>query len=278
MHDEMNEVTGGGDTHSRVHVAAVVNAIGKILATASFAVNAAGYADLLAWMGSFGTLTAVGVEGTGSYGAGLCRFLVANNVAVIEVNRPNRQLRRRRGKSDSTDAESAARAVLNGEATGVPKTGDGNVEALRSLRIARRSAVKALTQASNQIRDLIVTAPDGLRDRLVDLSTPARIEVCARMRSGAPTEVGEATKRSLRCLARRRPPNHAQCRPDQPHHSRQPPQHLATPTLTTRTRTHTRHQPCNPIPNLAQHPKSRLTTIGASIPALLQLAQRGCLP
>ncbi len=203
MHDELNEVTGGVDTHSRVHVAAVVNAIGKILATASFAVSAAGYAELLAWMRSFGTLTAVGVEGTGSYGAGLCRFLTANEVVVIEVNRPNRQLRRRRGKSDSTDAESAARAVLNGEATGVPKTGDGNVEALRSLRIARRSAVKALTQASNQIRDLIVTAPDGLRDRLVGLSARARIEVCARMRPGAPTEVGEATKRSLRCLARR---------------------------------------------------------------------------
>jgi transposase len=203
MHDELNEVTGGVDTHALVHVAAVVNAIGKILATASFAVTAAGYAELLAWMRSFGTLKAVGVEGTGSYGAGLCRFLTVNDVTVIEVNRPNRQLRRRRGKSDSTDAESAARAVLNGEANGVPKTSDGNVESLRALRVARRSAVKATTQASNQIRDLITTAPDGLRDRLFGLSTRARIELCARMRPGAVTEVGEATKRSLRCLARR---------------------------------------------------------------------------
>jgi transposase len=128
MHDEQNEVVGGVDTHALVHVAAVVNAIGKILATASFAVTAAGYAELLAWMRSFGTLKAVGVEGTGSYGAGLCRFLIVNDVTVIEVNRANRQLRRRRGKSDSTDAESAARAVLNGEANGVPKTSDGNVE------------------------------------------------------------------------------------------------------------------------------------------------------
>lgn len=203
MQDESKEVTGGVDTHSRVHVGAVVNAIGKILETASFPVTVAGYQQLLAWMHSFGTLTRVGVEGTGSYGAGLCRFLVANDVTVVEVNRPNRQLRRRRGKSDTTDAESAARAALNGEATGVPKTGDGNVEAIRGLRVARRSAVKASTQASNQIRDLIVTAPDALRDRLVELTTAARIEMCARMRPGAVTEPGEATKRSLRCLARR---------------------------------------------------------------------------
>ncbi len=203
MQDNLNEVTGGVDTHSRVHVAAVVNAIGKILATSSFPVTKAGYRALLEWMRSFGTLTAVGVESTGAYGAGLSRFLTANNVPVIEVNRPNRQLRRRRGKSDTTDAESAARAVLNGEATTTPKTGVGNVEAIRALRIARRSAVKASTQASNQIRDLIVTAPDELRDRLVELSTTTRIELCARMRPGAVTEPGEATKRSLRCLARR---------------------------------------------------------------------------
>ena len=203
MQDESKNVTGGVDTHSRVHVGAVVNAIGKILATASFPVTVAGYRQLLAWMRSFGTLARVGVEGTGSYGAGLSRFLVANNVAVVEVNRPNRQLRRRRGKSDTTDAESAARAALNGEATGVPKTGDGNVEAIRGLRVARRSAVKASTQASNQIRDLIVTAPDGIRDRLVELTTATRIEACARMRPGALSDGGEATKRALRCLARR---------------------------------------------------------------------------
>ena len=203
MEDESKDVTGGVDTHSRVHVGAIVNAIGKILATESFPVTVAGYRQLLAWMRSFGTLARVGVEGTGSYGAGLCRFLIANAVAVVEVNRPNRQLRRRRGKSDSTDAESAARAALNGEATGIPKTGDGNVEAIRGLRVARRSAVKASTQASNQIRDLIVTAPDGIRDRLVELTTAARIETCARMRLGALSDGGEATKRALRCLARR---------------------------------------------------------------------------
>jgi transposase len=203
MQQDQIEVTGGVDTHCRVHVGAVVNAVGQILATASFPVTISGYRQLLTWMRSFGLLRCVGVEGTGSYGAGLARFLAENNVTVVEVNRANRQLRRRRGKSDSTDAESAARAALNGEATAIPKSGTGNVEALRCLRIARRSAVKAATQAANQIRDLIVTAPSELRDQLVSLKTAARVEKCARMRPGALTEPGEATKRSLRSLARR---------------------------------------------------------------------------
>lgn len=203
MQEEPTDVTGGVDTHSQVHVAAIVNMIGRILGTASFPATAAGYEQLLAWMRSFGTLVQVGVEGTGSYGAGLFRYLHAEGVAVVEVNRPNRQLRRRHGKSDTTDAVSAACAVLNGDATGTPKLGDGKVEAIRSLRVARRSAMKASTQASNQIRDLIVTAPEGLRERLVKLTSAARIDLCARFRPGTVIEPGEALKRSLRCLARR---------------------------------------------------------------------------
>ena len=139
------DVTGGVDTHSQVHVAAIVNAIGRILGTASFPVSRKGYRDLLDWMRSFGLLNKIGVEGTGSYGAGLTRFLNAERVEIVEVNRPNRQLRRRRGKSDTTDAESAARAALNGEATGTPKSGESTVESIRVLRVARRSAVKAST-------------------------------------------------------------------------------------------------------------------------------------
>lgn len=203
MHDQPDGVTGGVDTHSRIHVAAIVNMVGAILGTASFPATTAGYVELLAWMVTFGTVVGVGVEGTGSYGAGLARYLAANHVNVVEVNRPNRQLRRRRGKSDTTDAESAARAALNGEATALPKTGDGNVEAIRVLRVARRSAVKASTQAANQIRDLIITAPNELREQLINLNTTARIAHCARFRPGAVTEPGEATKQSLRCLARR---------------------------------------------------------------------------
>ena len=110
-------VFGGVDTHKDVHVAAVVDERGKILDTASFEVNAKGYAALTRWLEDFGTLVRVGVEGTGSYGAGLTRHLQAHDVEVVEVNRPNRQLRRQRGKSDTVDAESAARSALNGEAT-----------------------------------------------------------------------------------------------------------------------------------------------------------------
>ena len=105
-------------------------------------------------------LVRVGVEGTGSYGAGLARHLMGEGVVVIEVDRPDRQRRRRRGKSDTVDAEAAARAALNGDTTATPKSGDGQAESVRVLRMVRRSAVEARTQAANQISDLIVTAPD----------------------------------------------------------------------------------------------------------------------
>lgn len=131
MQDNQIDVTGGVDTHGEQHVAAVVDAVGRILGVAEFPATLAGYRRLLAWMRSFGDLARVGVEGTGSYGAGLARYLATEAVAVVEVDRPTRQTRRRRGKSDTTDAEAAARAALNGEATGQPKAGNGTVEAIR---------------------------------------------------------------------------------------------------------------------------------------------------
>lgn len=203
MHDPKRAVTGGVDTHGDRHVAAVVDGVGKILGTEAFPATSAGYRRLLGWMGRFGTVELVGVEGTGAYGAGLARHLRAEGVAVVEVNRPNRQTRRRRGKSDTTDAEAAARSALAGDATATPKTGDGPVEALRALRVARRSALKARTQAANQIRDLVVTSPEQLRAQLRHLRTAGRVEVCARFRPGPASDPVEATKRSLRCLARR---------------------------------------------------------------------------
>ena len=150
-----------------------------------------------------GVVCQVGVEGTGSYGAGLARFLTGEGVEVVEVNRPDRQRRRRRGKSDSTDAEAAARAVLSGDATAVPKTSDGKCEGLRALRIARRSALKARTQAVLQIRDLILTAPDELRAHLEPLSAEERARRCSRLRPGDPSEPVQALKRALRILGRR---------------------------------------------------------------------------
>lgn len=196
-------IYGGVDTHRDVHVAAVVNETGRILDVGSFPATGAGYSRLLAWMRGYGPVVRVGVEGTGSYGAGVARHLEGAGVAVVEVNRPNRQARRRRGKNDTTDAEAAARAALNGEATAAPKAGSGIVESLRVLRVARRSALKARTQAANQIRDLIVTAPDPLRERLRDLDCDGRVAICAGFRPGPQRDPMATTKHTLRLLARR---------------------------------------------------------------------------
>lgn len=203
MDHERVEVTGGVDTHKDVHVAAVIDQVGRILGTRSFPTTRSGYRQLLAWLHGFGSLVCVGLEGTGSYGAGLCRSLVEAGVEVVEVNRPDRQRRRLRGKSDTVDAESAARAALNGEATATPKTRDGLVEGLRALRLARRSAIKARTQAALQIRDLILTAPDGLRERLEPLPATERALVCSRMRPGDCYDPTQIIKTALRTLGQR---------------------------------------------------------------------------
>ncbi len=120
------------------------------------------------------------------------------------MNRPNRQTRRRRGKSDTVDAEAAARAALGGDATAQPKAHDGPVEAIRMLRIARRSALKARTQAHNQIHDLIVTAPEALKAQLAPLRAGALVDTCACLRPHTTTDpVARAAKSALRTLARR---------------------------------------------------------------------------
>jgi len=142
-------ITGGVDTHLDTHVAAALDERGAQLGIESFAATAAGYRELLCWLEAFGTLEPVGVEGTGSYGAGLTRDLHSHQVAVVEVDRPNRQRRRRTGKSDPYDAVAAARAAQSGDATGSAKTRDGNVEAMRVLRVARSSARRSRTQAIN---------------------------------------------------------------------------------------------------------------------------------
>jgi transposase len=201
--EQVCPVTGGVDTHAEIHVAAVVDQVGRVLGTESFPTTAAGYRAALAWMASHGPLDKVGVEGTGSYGGGLARYLSGQGVAVVEVIRPNRQARRRRGKSDIADAVAAALAALNGEASGSPKSHDGAVESIRALRVARRGAVKAATQAGNQLRDLAITAPEPLRASLVALSTEARVALAARFRPGPFTDPIAATKQAMASLARR---------------------------------------------------------------------------
>src|SRR4051794_33228455 len=165
------DVFGGVDTHGRTHHAAAIDSAGRLLGDAQFAATAAGYAALLAWLRGFGPLVKVGVEGTGTYGAGLARHLTGEGVAVIEVAGPDRKPRRRQGKSDPIDAIAAGRAVLAGTATGAPKTRTGPVEAIRALRVARRGAVKARTAALNQLHGLLASAPEPLRADLVALST-----------------------------------------------------------------------------------------------------------
>ncbi|MET8438590.1 IS110 family transposase [Streptomyces sp900116325] len=171
----------GVDTHKDIHVAALVNGLGARLGTQAFPATAAGYRELLSWACSLGTVLQAGVEGTGSYGAGLARHLAAEGIEVIEVNRPDRAARRRSGKTDAVDAEAAARAVLGGRATGAPKSKDGPVEELRVLKVVKDSAVRNRTQAINQLKALLVSAPAQLRESLAGLSNPALFKACAAL-------------------------------------------------------------------------------------------------
>jgi transposase len=198
-----SRITGGVDTHLDVHVAAALDERGGLLGVAEFETTTVGYRQLLLWLNSFGDVELVGVEGTGSYGAGLTRFLHAHHVAVVEVDRPNRQRRRRRGKSDPQDAISAARAAQGGDATGLAKTRDGNVEAMRVLRVARNSARRSRTQALNQMRALIATAPDEIRSELRHLNAHHLLRRASSYRPGQRRDVHALTRFTLRTLARR---------------------------------------------------------------------------
>lgn len=197
-------VTGGVDTHLDIHVAAALDDIGGLLGVEEFATDAAGHRQLLGWLQSFGPVDRVGVEGTGSYGVGLARALRSAGVAVIEVDRPNRLVRRRQGKSDPVDAVEAARAVLSGRASGAGKTRDGNVEAIRALAIAKRSARSTKVKTLNQLRHLGFCAPDQLRERFQGLS---RTEIGPAAAALRPRPEGDpvvfATKVAMRTLGQR---------------------------------------------------------------------------
>jgi transposase len=200
---EEHEVILGVDTHLDVHVAVLIDEIGRVVATHSFPTTARGYEQLIEWAGSFGRLSRAGVEGTGTYGAGLARRLQERGVKVLEINRPDRSRRRLRGKSDPTDAENAARAVLAGDAHAIPKAPCGVVEAMRAVTMARRSAVKAKTQAINQLRALLVTAPEAIRAALWKVKPEHCIARCARLQSLGDTPLLNALTDTLRLLARR---------------------------------------------------------------------------
>jgi len=204
MTPQKQPVTAGVDTHGATHHAAVVDQVGRHLGDHEFPATASGYRHLMTWAKSFGEVQCVGVEGTGTFGAALTRVLLSHGLKVVEVDRPDRKLRRYRGKSDPTDAYAAALAALSGRATATPKARTGVVESIRALRVVRRSAVKARTQTVNQIKALMITAPEQLRDQLRELSLSRLIHTCARFRPGSDlTDPSVATKTALRTLARR---------------------------------------------------------------------------
>jgi transposase len=199
------EVTGGIDTHGKTHHAAVLDQAGRVLGDQEFPASAAGYQQLLTWLRRFGRVVKVGVEGTGTYGAGLARYLSSHDLALVEVDRPDRRARRAKGKSDPLDAVAAARAALSGQASGTPKTRTGPVEAIRALRVARRGAVKARTAALNQLHGLLASAPQHLRDELAGTTGTALVARCTALHidEARLTDPGEATKAALAAIAGR---------------------------------------------------------------------------
>lgn len=200
---QLEEVILGVDTHLDTHVAAVISQGGRLLGTLATPASTAGYLQLLDWARSFGNLQRAGVEGTGTYGAGLLRVLQNHAIEVLEVNRPDRARRRSQGKSDPTDAESAARAVLSGAATAIPKSQSGVAEAMRVISVARRSAVKAKTQAINQLRALLVSAPQDIRERLWKVKSEQCVKACVRIRSLGETTLLQTLAATLKLLAKR---------------------------------------------------------------------------
>ncbi len=198
-------VIGGVDTHKELHVAAVIDTGENVLATHSFSTTRAGYRALVRWVRSFGDIARIGVEGTGSYGAGLTRHLSDAGIEVLEVDRPDRSERRRKGKDDDLDAINAARAALHRRRTSTPKSKDGAVESLRVLRVTRNTAIRARRNALQLLRMSIVSAPEELRDQVRNLTRMQLIRTCAAWRPDTTNAVDpvSATRIALKSLARR---------------------------------------------------------------------------
>jgi transposase len=202
--DSARLVVGGVDTHRDSNVAAVVDMNGGLLGVESFATTADGHRLLSLWMSGFGAVERVGIEGTGAYGAGIARYFLAGDVVVIEVDRPNRQKRRRHGKSDQLDAIEAARGALSGRCQGRAKSGDAHAEALRALLVAKRSARSTRIRTIVQLRHLMFTAPDELRSRLGALSATQLVNEAAKLRPRPGGDVAlQGTKAAAVILARR---------------------------------------------------------------------------
>jgi transposase len=205
MTSTTRRVTGGFDTHADINVGAVFDtATVQLLGTETFPTTCAGHEAALSWLCGFGDIDAVGIESTGSYGAGLSRHFAAHSVRVVEVNRPERMDRRLDGKDDFVDARAAARAVLSGRATAIPKSGDGPVEAIRALEIVHDSATGDRTEAINQFKALLVRAPAAFRDRHTPVTFRQQLATARRFRTAASDDmVTVELKHALKLLAQR---------------------------------------------------------------------------
>jgi transposase len=205
MHDQpgRRRVVIGVDTHKHIHVAVALDDRGGRIDAQRFAADRCGYQALIEWAQTLGTHLTFGIEGTGSYGAGLTSAVRRRGIGAIEVLRTDRRDRRLRGKDDFIDAENAARAVLAGTATAIPKSADGAVEMMRMIKVAKDVAVKARTAAMISLKAAIINTPPALREELQDLTKMALIRRCAALRPGPITDVTAAAKHTLRCIARR---------------------------------------------------------------------------
>ncbi len=202
---EETHVIGGVDTHKDLHVGAVVDHRDRVLGVESFPTTRQGYRRMLDWMRSFGDLQRVGVECSGSYGAGLLRHLQAAGVEVLEVTAADKNDRRRRGKNDTFDAESAAHSAFARRHTVTPRSRDGMVESLRVLKVCRKTAIQARCIALQMIQMTIVCAPEKIRDPLRSMTRMQLIRTLAAWRPDltAYRQVEEAYRISLKSLARR---------------------------------------------------------------------------
>ena len=205
VNEGTRRIVGGVDTHKDLHVAAVVDEQDRVIETRSFATTRQGYRQMLAWMRAFGDLQRIGVELTGSYGAGLLRFMQQAGIAVLEVTTPDKQDRRRRGKNDDLDAQNAAHAAFAGQRTVTPRSRDGMIESLRVLMACRKTAVSARRVALQMIHNTIVCAPDGLRDQLRSLTRMQLVRTLASWRPDltAYRDLESAYRIGLKSLARR---------------------------------------------------------------------------
>jgi len=200
---DRRRVVVGVDTHKDTHVAVALNEVGGLLGTRAFTADRAGYRALISWAVAFDGEVIFGVEGTGSYGAGLASAIRRSGIGVLEVLRTDRRDRRLRGKSDTIDAENAARAVLAGTVHAIPKTGDGIVEMIRVTKVAKDNAVKARSSAMISLKQVLVNAPDELRHALQGLPRMTLIRRCAGLRTGPIDDVTTATKHALHAIATR---------------------------------------------------------------------------